>query len=66
MALKFNRRWRRIAKDIKPKTDPWKGFKSIPKGSMGGGLGLCNKCNDGKMKYVSCFKGLKTYCNVCK
>ncbi len=65
MALKFNRRWRRIAKDIKPKTDPWKGFKPIAKGSFGGGLGHCDKCVNPRMTYVHAVTGLKTYCDKC-
>ena len=63
MALKFNRRWRQIAKDIKPKEDPWRGFKPIQKGSYGGGLGHCDKCKNPRMTYVHCVKGLKTYCD---
>jgi len=63
MALKFNRRWRQIAKDIKPKGDPWKGFKPIEKGSYGGGLGHCDKCKNPRMTHVHCVKGLKHYCD---
>ena len=61
--LKFNSRWRKIAKDIKPKTNPWAGFKPIAKGSYGGGLGHCDDCDKPRMTYVHGVKGLKHYCN---
>jgi len=43
--------------------DFWGDLKPIAKGSYGGGLGCCDTCNDGKMKYVHCVKGLKSYCD---
>ena len=41
----------------------WKGFKPIEKGSYGGGLGHCDKCNNPRMAHVHCVKGLKHYCD---
>ena len=35
----------------------------LPKGSMGGGLGHCNKCDNPRMTYVTCYpKGV----NLCE
>ena len=43
--------------------DAWKGFKPIPKGSYGGGLGHCDECVNPRMTNVHCVKGLKHYCD---
>ena len=49
--------------NFKPKVDAWKGFKPIKKGSYGGGLGHCDKCDNPRMTDVHCVKGLKHYCD---
>jgi hypothetical protein len=35
----------------------------LPKGSLGGGLGHCDKCDKPRMTYVTCYADLVTLCD---